>query len=199
MLIVITPENAMMSECRQLNEMFAAGLQYLHLRKPGYDEKQYIALLKGIEQEYLNKVVLHEHHHLCKSFGLKGVHLKEGFREGLTTQLPDYLLEFKREQFTVSTSFHDLSKLMQQNHWFDYALLSPVFNSISKEAYEGRGFRVKQLNGKVVGLGGISYDNMENLVDLGYHGAAVLGAIWQSEDPIAAFKNIKSKYSFQDV
>lgn len=62
---------------------------------------------------------------------------------------------------TVSTSFHGLAQLQQEYGDLDYAFLSPIFNSISKEGYQ-QAFDLETLSEHVkaskyplVALGGI--------------------------------------------
>jgi thiamine-phosphate pyrophosphorylase len=64
--------------------------------------------------------------------------------------------------------------------------LSPVFDSISKAGYNS-GFTYATLKeaskkgiieGNVIALGGISTSNIASIVDMGFGGVAVLGAVW---------------------
>ncbi|UNY99921.1 thiamine phosphate synthase [Zhouia spongiae] len=190
MLIVITAENLIVNECRQLNAMFAAGLQILHLRKPGYTEKQYTKLLMGIETHYHQRIVLHDHHRLCKKVKVKGIHVKEAFRKQLGDRLYDYLQNYKKDGFTVSSSFHDVETLKSRVPFFDYVMLSPVFDSISKEGYHGKGFMVEGIKDNIIALGGVTGDKLKSLLEMGYSGAAVLGAVWKANNPQEAFSDI---------
>jgi thiamine-phosphate pyrophosphorylase len=45
---------------------------------------------------------------------------------------------------------------------------------------------------KVIALGGINEDNIQLVKQAGFSGAAVLGAIWQADDPVTAFLNINA-------
>ena len=85
---------------------------------------------------------------------------------------------------------------MQQHH-FSYVFLSPIFNSISKSNYQGRfgnsNFDVilKKVNQNVFALGGVDTDKVDLVFDMGFSGMAVHGAIWESEDPVGKFAEIK--------
>jgi thiamine-phosphate pyrophosphorylase len=71
----------------------------------------------------------------------------------------------------------------------DYVTVSPIFPSISKPGTRPRGLSflrqaVQELSPRpVVGLGGMDPDRLPQVKACGAHGAAVLGAVMQAEDP----------------
>lgn len=96
--------------------------------------------------------------------------------------------------------FHSIKELEGCNEKYDYAFLSPIFNSISKAGYKSnydlrviKGF-LKNRNEKIIALGGIDEDKIDAVKNLGFQGIALLGAIWQSENPVEKFKRIKEKW-----
>ena len=95
---------------------------------------------------------------------------------------------------TMSSSFHEPEELAACDIEFDYHLLSPVFSSISKEGYEGRGFNVTNIDKSIVGMGGINIETIAETIQLGYKGIGVLGGVWNTENPIDSFKKIKDKF-----
>ncbi|MDQ3071652.1 MAG: hypothetical protein M3Q97_00105, partial [Bacteroidota bacterium] len=60
-----------------------------------------------------------------------------------------------------------------------------------RKIYEG----VKKTKHKVIGLGGINESRVDLTKEVGFHGIALLGAIWQSSDPVGTFIAIKKKCS----
>ena len=69
----------------------------------------------------------------------------------------------------------------------DYLFLSPIFDSISKRGYLSQ-FSIESLqnaaeegliDGKVFALGGVTQAKLPLLHELGFGGAAMLGAAWQ--------------------
>ena len=44
----------------------------------------------------------------------------------------------------------------------------------------------------IIGLGGINEGNIAWVEECGFDGAAVLGSVWQQDDPIATFERIVS-------
>ncbi len=97
-------------------------------------------------------------------------------------------------------SFGELEKMDA-----DICLLSPVFDSISKFGYKA-GFNKQELKDgiaawksfqkeenrtqKLFALGGVEAENIAELAELGFDGAAVLGAVWHNPDPVGALEEI---------
>lgn len=97
----------------------------------------------------------------------------------------------------VSTSFHLLADLGVCRGELDYCFLSPIYPSISKvdypanPAFEDREQLAGGLAGSrypVLALGGVTPDRFAELQELGFAGAALLGGIWQADDPVAAWE-----------
>ena len=177
-LIVITPPGQVVQELATIHELFAMGLEILHLRKPGLTIEQIKGMLSGIERRYLKRIMLHNHHGLLNEFDLRGSHFSAALREGLgSPDLPE----------RYSTSCHTIAELKQLKSGYDYCFISPLFNSISKPGYQAGIDRTElaetlmELQTPVVALGGISERTLPE-VPRDCLGAAVLGAIWQEDD-----------------
>lgn len=197
MIILISPENDVKDELTILYQLFEKGLQYYHLRKPSKSEEEYISYLEAIDKQFYNRIVTHQYHHLAKEYNLKGVHLQEQFRLDLEDDLNSYIERFKDNNQTVSSSFHHPNDVENCKADFDYHLLSPVFNSISKQGYEGRGFSVKEIDKTIVGMGGVTANNLNEIKAKGYQGAGVLGGVWNADNPVKAFEEILNASTFR--
>lgn len=96
--------------------------------------------------------------------------------------------------------FHSLKELENCKEKYDYAFLSPVFDSISKAGYESHMDLkevekvLKNREDKIIALGGIDEDKIDTVKVLGFSGIALLGAIWKSDNPVEKFKQIKEKW-----
>ncbi len=218
MLIVLTSEKELTNEAMLLNQLFDNGLEVLHLRKPSFDIGGYRKLLIKIDKRHLSKIMIHQYHDLCAEFDLKGIHLQEQLRIDLGSTLDNYVSSWKSgvgslklnttvtstplshqnqkttKNYKVSSSFHEPEDLANCNIEFDYHLLSPVFSSISKEGYKGRGFDVNHIDKKIIGMGGVNAETIPKVLALGYQGIGVLGGIWNTEKPIDSFKQIRRYY-----
>ena len=196
MLITITSERVIENETVLINSLFKEGLEVLHVRKPNLDEEECKKWISKIEKQYYHQIIIHQHHDLCADFELKGIHLKEQARRDMGNDLEEYVSRFKNKGYLVSSSFHSKEDLKNNGHHFDYVLLSPVFDSISKNGYLGKKYDVQGIEQTVIGLGGITTANVSKAHTLGYNGVAVLGGIWNTKNPNQSFINIKKEYEF---
>ena len=194
MIVLIAPEEDVINEIDILNRLFEEGLEYYHLRKPSKDYQQYCDYLDLIEEKYHNKIVVHHHHELVNTFNLKGIHFQEQKRRDNIDNPGQYFLNLSMYGKTISSSFHEPEELEACGFEFDYHLLSPVFSSISKKGYEGRGFNVNHIDKRIIGMGGVTKNNLSEIQKLGFQGVGVLGGIWNSKTPIEDFKAMQEFY-----
>lgn len=195
MIFLIAPESDIKNEIQILHQLFDAGLEYYHFRKPSKSIEEHRAYLDLIDPQYHERIIIHYFHELAKEYRLKGVHLQEQVRIDLKDDLSNYVNNYQQNGFSVSSSFHELEVLEKCEIQFNYHLLSPVFSSISKQGYQGRGFDVNHINKLIVGMGGINTDTIAKTRSLGYKGIGVLGGVWNTEDCLTSFVNIKNAYS----
>ncbi|MHA7944300.1 thiamine phosphate synthase [Formosa sp. 3Alg 14/1] len=194
MIVLIAPETDLPNEIEILHQLFEAGLQYYHLRKPNKNYEEHVTYLKEIDTQYHNRIVVHYFHELVNVFSLKGIHFQEQKRIDHIDNPGQYFKGLNMFGKTISSSFHEPEDLANCYFEFDYHLLSPVFSSISKAGYEGRGFDVNHIDKMVIGMGGVTDSNIERFKQLGYKGVGVLGGIWNSENPVDVFNKIQSQF-----
>lgn len=183
MYIVITLPHFFDGEAERITAMFQSGLQRLHLRKPGSDEAEYIQLLRDIPSCYHPRIVLHDHFALTEQFAVGGVHLNSRNPQPPTGW-----------NGMVSTSCHSIAELRQRRtEGFDYLSLSPIYDSISKVGYNAAYTEEELLmarnegitDQRVMALGGICHDNIDEALSYGFGGVMVLGDAWRkSELPV---------------
>jgi thiamine-phosphate pyrophosphorylase len=194
MVIVISSPTPITKEASLINQLFDEGLALFHLRKPESSSQELVLLLQEINPIYYPKIVLHSHHYLAKSFGINRLHFNEVSRKQL---VEDALETYNAEGVILSTSIHSTDDYNQLSDKFDYAFLSPVFDSISKPNYQAQTFNLSSINKKtdikLIALGGIDETNCTKAFEMGFDGIALLGAIWNSENKITAFKTIQSQ------
>lgn len=195
MIALIASEQDLNRETEILNELFEEGLRFFHLRKPGKSKEEIRDYLNKIHPKHHKNVVLHQFHELKDEFQLKGIHLQEQKRRDLNSELERYVEDHRKKGCTVSSSFHEVEELEACSTTFDYHLLSPIFTSISKDGYEGRGFNVQNSQKKIVGMGGVNVDTIEQISELGFKGIGVLGGVWNADDPVQAFRLIRDKHA----
>ena len=194
MLILLTPGKERYGETECINHCFEMGLPVLHLRRPGWGLELYRSFIASIHEKHHAKIVVHHHHSLAGEFRLKGIHLPGTDREAFGDGLAKYVKMYQEKGFSVSTSFHSIQEIASNTAAFDYAFLSPVFSSISKKGYAAKKFKAPASRFPVIALGGIDAHNISLAVKWGYKGVAVLGAIWQKDDPAAYFERLLYSY-----
>ena len=192
MIVVISSPTSITKEASLINQLFDEGLTIFHLRKPESSSQELVLLLQEINPVYYSKIVLHSHHYLAKSFGINRLHFNEVSRRQL---IEDALETYSTEGVILSTSIHSIDDYNQLSDKFDYTFLSPVFDSISKPNYQAQAFNLKdihkKMNTKLIALGGIDEITCAKAFEMGFDGIALLGAIWNNEDKITAFKTIQ--------
>ncbi|MDX8553246.1 thiamine phosphate synthase [Tenacibaculum sp. 1B UA] len=194
MIVLIAPEKDIPNEIETLQRLFKEGLEYYHFRKPEKNYEEHVAYLNQIDEQYHDRIVTHYFHELINEFKLKGIHFQEQKRIDALENGSEYFIGLNMIGKTMSSSFHEPSVLANCDIEFDYHLLSPIFSSISKKGYEGRGFDVNHIDKTIIGMGGINTDTVQETLALGFQGIGVLGGVWNAENPVASFKNIKSHY-----
>ncbi|MCK0126326.1 thiamine phosphate synthase [Gelidibacter sp. F2691] len=194
MVIVIAPEKDIEDEIAILTQLFEAGLEYYHLRKPTKDREMLRGYLNQIDSIYHNRIVVHSYHELVNEFNLKGIHFQEQERKDKLEIPGRYFKNLEMYGKTISSSFHEPEAVLHCDFEFDYHLLSPVFTSLSKSGYEGRGFDVNTIDKTIIGMGGVIADNCMAFKTLGYKGVGVLGGVWNSMNPVEDFEKIKSNF-----
>lgn len=194
MIVLIAPEKDIPNEIEILQQLFEEGLEYYHFRKPDKNYEEHVAYLNQIDKKYHDRIVTHYFHELINKFNLKGIHFQEQKRIDALENGSEYFIGLDMIGKTMSSSFHEPSVLANCDIEFDYHLLSPVFSSISKKGYEGRGFDVNHIDKTIIGMGGINTDTIQKTLELGFQGIGVLGGVWNTESSVESFKNIKRHY-----
>lgn len=186
-LLVITTPQIFPHEGEVITSLFREGMERLHIRKPACSAAELNALLDDIPQEFYPRIVLHDCFHIASELGLGGIHLNS--RNSLPP--PSFV-------GSISRSCHSLQEVADESRNYTYLLLSPVFDSISKEGYR-QAFSAAELTAaatlgiispKVFALGGIDASTLPSLDGLPFGGVAVLGALWGKEPSLEQTNNI---------
>jgi thiamine-phosphate pyrophosphorylase len=205
-VVVVSPEHDHPREHAVVAELFAGGLERFHLRKPHASVTELETYLQRISAPWRSRVVLHQHHELVERFGLGGKHWRD---DGVGRVIPNPPISDRRAKdsapYLTSRSCHDLATLRGALGQFDAVFFGPVFASISKPGYgpvpgnavgEALGAilctRTKsERQTEMIAIGGIDASTARRAEQLGFDGIAVLGAVWQAADPVAAFDEIR--------
>ena len=195
MIIIISSPGNLPDEAAIINELFDAGLELFHLRKPDDTKDEMQGLLRKIKPEHYSKIILHQHHSFAVEFGINRIHFTEMKRKEMALEE----LNTTAIGNVLSTSIHYINDYEDLSTLFEYTFYGPVFTSISKKDYASvveDGLSLGGIKNKVniIAIGGIKEDNINKVLDMGFDGVALLGAIWQvPEDAIRNYKKIKNK------
>ncbi|HLI93503.1 MAG TPA: hypothetical protein VKU83_07830 [Puia sp.] len=215
LLAVITAPGQISGEAGSLEAMLEAGVQRVHLRKPGGSVQ---ALAERLAPRWASRLVLHGSEDLARDYGIGQVHgpvrVPAGGQGGEAagagqaeaasgepgpgelggagggTRFPG------RVRIRRSTSVHSWEDLRGLPEGLEYAFISPLFDSISKPGYGATAGLLDMPGGpypcRPVGLGGVSAGNIELMRSLGWKGAALMGWLWESPgETVRRFKQIK--------
>ncbi|RXM38743.1 thiamine phosphate synthase [Chryseobacterium sp. CH21] len=191
MILVITPELIVPNETDTINQMFQEGLDLLHVRKPWISRNEMIEFISKIDESFHSQLVFHTHYDLGKDFTISRFHFREIDRK------EEVYKSFAKENI-ISTSLHDIKTYNTLDKEWEYAFISPFFPSISKKGY-GLDSTIKEEikhrnnpDVKLIVLGGIDQNNIHEVFESEADGAALLGAIWESEEPLNVFKKCRN-------
>ncbi|MDQ8142889.1 thiamine phosphate synthase [Chryseobacterium sp. CFS15] len=189
MIIVITPEDKVQNETEIINQLFQEGLDLLHIRKPFINQNEMTDFIQKIDSKFQSQLVLYSHYDLAENFNISRFHFREIDRQNSLFQ-----------SFTdkiISTSVHDIESFNHLNKEWEYAFISPVFPSISKKGYGENSNILNDIkkrdnpNVKLIALGGINENNINEVFESEIDGVALLGAIWESDEPLGVFKKCR--------
>ena len=178
-MIVITPPERQYIEdvAGDIIDVASSCICKVHLRMPGASEADFRKVLDNLEPAYHQHVVLCDHYVLLAEYDVAGVYLP--YRR--VAEWRDIPLAPHQ---TIAVGAHSIQELQELPFTPQYALLSPLFDSISKEGYPGNPALLScqeeliQLPYPVYALGGITPERQETVAKAGYAGVAVLGDIW---------------------
>lgn len=193
-MIVISNPTPIENEIKIIHSLFAEGLTLFHIRKPDYTEEEMKVFLRQIGLEFRDRLVLHQHHHLANEFKIHRLHFSESGRIKNTSLTDCILKSIRQKKLIISTATHSIEDFNTLDDDFQYAFLSPLFSSISKKDYLSKlDFSIeieKRTNHKtkLIALGGIQFENISQAIAFGFDDVALLGTIWNSNNPLENFK-----------
>lgn len=200
-LIVISTPEGNAGEPEVAEQLFELGLRLFHVRKPGWNAAKLRWYIERIPRQYHSRIVLHTCHELADEYALGGLHFPEWYRlslengeEGGRTPAA---WRTAQPALYLSSSVHELSDLADCDPSFDYVFLSPIFPGISKPGhtpvFEKRdvmdALRTTCFR-RVIALGGVDVQMLAEVREMGFAGAALLGSVWVSGNPVDNFRRL---------
>lgn len=188
------------NEVKIVTSLFEHGLETFHLRKPKLSTKQMRDVIESIPKHFHDRIVIHSHHQLARKYNLKGVHytrthLKKSFKNWWRK----ITLGIAKSDLIKTSSVTKLSSLYDEMEIpFDYIFISPVFDSLTGKFQSGfyeDGIlaAIKKTGKNIIARGGVAYERLEKINEMGFHGFALGSCIWENEDPLREFLRITSR------
>ncbi len=200
-IIVISSSSEIENEAKIITKLFEAGLETFHLRKHKLSTKKTIELIKQIPIQYHNRIVIHTHHLIARKFNLKGIHhTKKHRQKRIRTFIYTRFIQMRNPDTIITTSYGNIGSMLSptKNYNYDYAFLSPIFDSLTSK-YQG-GYTEHSLKSalsksdkKIIARGGTSIENIEKVNELGFAGMAFYSSIWRKKNPVEEFNKIIEK------
>jgi thiamine-phosphate pyrophosphorylase len=195
-MIVISNPISVTDEINIIHSLFEEGLMLFHVRKPYFGISQMKQFLLKINSNYRDRLVLHNHYDLAEEIGINRIHFSESKRK-VTLLLPINMpfAQHTTKGFRLSTSVHTIEDFNELDNSFEYAFLAPVYPSISKENYSSKVNQFEAIKSRtnystsLVALGGIESKNIKKTLKNGFDEVALLGTIWNRNNPIENFKS----------
>ncbi len=168
------------------------GVDRVILREKDLSYKELLpiaAIIDTIIKKYNKTLIINNNIEVAKSLNTKGFHI------GIKNFSKDKHLYKK----TLGMSVHSTREaILAENLGADYILASHIYSTKCKESLNPRGpgfiSQIKtKVNIPVIALGGINNDNIEEVLQAGADGIAVMSYIMSAKDPYKAAKSLKDK------
>jgi len=198
-VIVLSPPDERSNEVAVVESLFAAGLERYHLRKPDWESARLAQWLEAMPARWRSRVFLHSHADLALTFCVGGIHFRDD-GDAPTDPRPRVA-----PGCLTSRSCHYVATVKVALGRYDSILFGPVFPSLSKPGHgpvpaqvldELRTVLVARTQAervtKAFALGGVTAQGVHICRALGFDGVAILGAVWNSADPVATFREFQS-------
>ncbi|MFW5435615.1 thiamine phosphate synthase [Paenibacillus apiarius] len=183
-LHAVTPECESLLECVQIASDIHPYVDAIHVRQKQWTARRIWNAVEqyreaGIPQ---HKLIVNDRVDVAAAANLRGVQLAYH-------SLPPYAVRAAFPQLLMGVSVHDEREARQaERQGADYVIYGHVFSTASKPGREPKGEeglkRCRQaLAIPIVAIGGISCDNIGQVIAAGASGVAVMSGIWHDERP----------------
>ena len=205
-IVVISPSKVRENEIKNLVQMFEAGLDSYHIRKPTFSTKKLQEYIEQIPKHFHNKIIIHSHHNLARKYNLQGVHYtKKHLERNIRNWWREKMLRISTSNFIKTTSHGKLSSLYDLEEMkFDYVFLSPIFDTITGKYQSGFyeesiKAAINKTGKKIIARGGIDITRIEKVKELGFYGLALYSVIWDKENPLEEYLKVIRRCKELDI
>lgn len=175
-------------------------VDFIHIRERHWTVKQYVKVIARIREHdpQLTKLVINDRVDVAAMYNVQNIHLPSHGHE---------VIDVKRHfpHLQIGCSVHDVieAKLQAQNQ-IDYLFFGHVFQTTSKQGLQARGLaQLKQVvdavTTPVIAIGGITPDNIAEVVEVGVAGVAIMSGIFAVKDCQKAARQYRQKLNDRKV
>jgi len=199
-MVVITSPTPMVNEASLINKMFEKGLSLLHVRKPTMDINELRLWVKDIDNCYHQSLVIHipnrvinNKEQLFEQYITLINNINSTYTH-LSTINCSFVNNYKYKLPKLSTSVHCITEVNKLSTTIERVFISPIYPSISKKGYSSSINWTEEVqqrtnfNTTVVALGGITPYRIKELKTMGFDDYALLGTIWEADQPLKQFE-----------
>ncbi|MDE6086979.1 MAG: thiamine phosphate synthase [Oscillospiraceae bacterium] len=194
-LYAITDRNCLKNENfeQSIEQALAGGVTCLQLREKHLSRRELFAQavkVKKICEKYHVKLIINDDYEIALESGVDGVHV------GITDAPVEEIRRHAGENFIIGATAKTLEQAIRaQNAGADYLGVGAIFPSGTKpDAIRITPEIVKQIRKAVkipiVGIGGITQENVSSLAEYHLDGIAVVSAVFGSDDIQNAAENL---------
>ena len=162
MIIVITRPDFFDGEASRIVDMLNSGrADLIHIRKPQSSQNEVEHLLTDIPSELYSRLVLHDHFSLAVKYGLHGVHLN--------SRNPQPPSEWSGAVSISCHSFRELAECRRQSYAYSAFTRDVIAAAHAQHLIDDR----------VMALGGVTFNRVPDVLQMGFGGAMILGDAWR--------------------
>ena len=198
----ISQGNTIQEQLYTIHKALDNGCDWIQLRFKNQNAREIFTLAEAVKivcNEYLATFIINDNVHLAKQLDADGVHL--GLSDMKVEEARVLLGKTKIIGGTANT-FEDVLQRTAEN--CDYIGLGPFQFTTTKQnlspivGLEGykliiQQMKIKNIQIPIYAIGGITLENVEDLMKTGIHGIAVSGLITQSENPSQLITQLNDK------
>ena len=200
----ISQGNSPKEHLENIQKACSSGAELVQLKIAGISEKKYLKLAletREITSHFQTRLILSNHFKIAKEVKADGVHLED--IDFCATTALEHLYTWQIVGATANT-LQDCNALISKK--VDYITLSPFKDKETKEnstkdlGINGFSLIVEALKTEtpIIGAGGITTDDVADILETGVSGIAVSDAISQNFDSIKKFNELLNASSTQE-
>lgn len=192
-LHVITTNQQSVEELIQIVVSIHPYVDVIHIREKAWPANKIVNTIQRLYQFNvpLEKIMINDRVDVAMVMNVRGAHLA-------THSLSVSLVKEYFSSLQVGCSVHSREEaIAAQRAGADYCIYGHIFPTVSKATLPPRGLNslrsiIEKVDVPIIAIGGITEDNVTDVLQTGVKGVAVMSTIFLSENPLQAVRNIRN-------